>query len=143
MVPAVPGTEHVEQALQALLAGFDPGRAPGRSALVRIDVVTLHGTDRFLVELPGSPPAPGPDAPSGEAPPPSPPRLLPFDPFLPDAAPAQRADVSVALDAADLGLLAAGELDLMDAFRSGRVRLSGNMALARHLPAWLGLETAP
>ena len=121
----VPASDPVEATLQTLLAGFDPERTAGRRAWVRIDVAGAGGTARYLAELDGAPALPGQVAPSPLA------RLVPFD--------SAEADVSLGLGVTELELLAGGELDLMEGFRAGRIRLSGNMTLARDLPRWLGL----
>jgi putative sterol carrier protein len=108
----MPPADQTEHLLSEMSGRFSSARGASHEMVVRWDVT--RGTDRcsyqMVIDETGCRLAPGVAA---------------------------HAHLLVALCVSDLVQLVAGRLDLIQAFLSGGVRLSGDLALARLLQSWL------
>lgn len=111
----------LERLFATLAAGFLPETAPALSTVIRWDVATPHGTEIWQVAVSNGAisvtegPVPAAESPGG------------------------RPRVTLGLNLVDLLEFLAGRLDGMQAFMSGRLRVSGDLMLARAMQAWFAL----
>lgn len=115
---AAKGTDDLlRRAFDSLAGGFAPERAPGASAVIQWDLGTAEGTRSWQLEVEDD-----------RA------RVAPGSAAVPR--------VTLALGVADFLRFVAGRLDGMQAFMSGRLRVSGDLMLAQAMQAWFSPAAA-